>query len=232
MSKGKIGMTGRSKQPPKGDVRPAGARPAGQKAKRGKKGKAPWASEPTAAEGAASGGGLSALMEAGGAFEVNSQDESSSAAELSGCATAADAVQFTEQAPEGAQDKQPETAFQPEGAQEITQMADFTLVRNDKQRRSTNIVYTAAGLKGSVRFSKSAFVDGNPPAEFVVSIGDGIIAPPKAPRAKMTPEERKAARAAQPKLTLAEKVAKAEKRAADLKAKLEKQAAQPQPAAV
>lgn len=45
-------------------------------------------------------------------------------------------------------------------------------------------------------------------------------------RSEMTPEERKAARAARPKLTLAEKAQKAEERAARLRAQLEKQASQ------
>lgn len=229
MSKNK-GMAGRSKTPPKGDVRPLGTK----KTKTKPASKAPWAALPDAEPEAR------AMLDAAidGTFSTGLSDEppppapenTFAATEKPGCNAATPALQSQQQnAPDGALQQPPATpAFQPEGAQELSTMASITLKRSDKTRRSTNIVYTSDAIKGSVRFSKTAFAKGEPPAELTVEIADGVLAAPGSSRATMTPEERKAARAAQPKKTIAEQIAAAEKRAAALKAKLAKQAeAQP-----
>lgn len=101
---------------------------------------------------------------------------------------------------------------------------DITLVRSDEKRRSTSVVYTGVGLKHSVKFSKTAFANGGAPTSFVLSFPEGILAEPAKPRAAMTAEERKAARDAAPKLTLAEKIAKRQKSLDALKAKADAQA--------
>lgn len=102
----------------------------------------------------------------------------------------------------------------------------LTLKGLDKSGR--NAVYTGAAI--SLRFPIGAFENKTPPP----NLDMGGVAGPKEkgkPRSQMTKEEQKAARAAQPKLTLAEKVAKAEERLAAQRAKLAKQsepaAAQP-----
>ena len=76
-------------------------------------------------------------------------------------------------------------------------------------------VYT--GLNTVVKIGLKAFVGETPLATIDV---DGSFAPAKTPRAKMTPEERKAAQKARPALTQAERVAKMELRLAKEKAKL------------
>lgn len=95
----------------------------------------------------------------------------------------------------------------------------MTLNYKGLNRRGTQAIYT--GLRTAVRFPLAAFENKQAPQTIEV---EGTFAAPRTPRAKMTLEERKAARAAAPKLTLAEKAVRAEKRAAALRAKL---AAQP-----
>lgn len=73
------------------------------------------------------------------------------------------------------------------------------------------------GLKGSVRFLTSQFT-GTPPTELTVN-GDFAQPVVKAPKAKLTKEQR----AALPKPTLAEKIAKRESALAAMKAKLNKE---------
>lgn len=97
-----------------------------------------------------------------------------------------------------------------------TRMATLTLKGLNK--RGTQAIYS--GLRTAVRFPISAFESKTAPQNIEV---EGAFAAAKVARVKMTPEERKAANAARPKLTLAEKVARAEKRAAALKAKLAEQ---------
>ena len=82
------------------------------------------------------------------------------------------------------------------------------------------------GAKQVLRFPVGVFVGGTAPQSF--DVPDGVFEAPvaKTPKVKLTPEERKAARAAKPKPTLAEKVAAAEARLAKQKAKLA-EAAQP-----
>lgn len=109
-------------------------------------------------------------------------------------------------------------------------MADLKLKLSTGERKSKRLVfYDIEGRTGKVQFLSTLFggdqkSQGNPPAELTLT---GEFAEPKAPKAKETPEERKARLKALPKLTLAEKVARAEERAAALKAKLAKQAEKP-----
>lgn len=91
-----------------------------------------------------------------------------------------------------------------------------TLTLKGLDKRGRNAVYLGAAV--SLRFPIAAFPGKVPPTSIPV---DGL-AGPRAPKAKLTAEERKAARANAPKLTLAEKVARAEERTAALKAKLPK----------
>lgn len=70
----------------------------------------------------------------------------------------------------------------------------------------------------------SSLVDpAKPPQSFEVS--DGVFKAAATPKAKMTPEQRKAARAAAPKLTLTEKIAKREEALQKLRDKAAKEAA-------
>ena len=92
------------------------------------------------------------------------------------------------------------------------------LSKNGKQA-----IYT--GAIQNLRFPVGAF-EGKVAPQTITDLS--VFAAPvvKTPKVKMTPEERKAARAAKPKPTLAEKVAAAQKRAAALQAKLEASAAE------
>jgi hypothetical protein len=99
-------------------------------------------------------------------------------------------------------------------AQETQNAMEVTLTRNDKQRKSTSVVYTSDQIRGSVRFAKSSFTDGNAPETIVVN-SDAFAAP----KPKLTPEQRKEARKNAPKLTAAERLAKAEARLAKLREK-------------
>lgn len=98
-------------------------------------------------------------------------------------------------------------------------MVSITLNRDTKARKSTSVVFAAAGLKGAVRISKSAFQNGTAPDSLVIS--SDVFATPKQ---KETKEERKARLAAAPKLTLAEKIAKREASLEAMRAKLAKAA--------
>lgn len=92
---------------------------------------------------------------------------------------------------------------------------DITLSRNDSPRRSLMVVFTVEGRPGSVRFSKTLFVDQTAPPTLTLS--DAAFA---APRVKETPAERKARLKALPKATPAERLVKMEVRLAKMKAKL------------
>ena len=76
-------------------------------------------------------------------------------------------------------------------------------------------IYT--GAAGVVRIAVTAF-PGKVPCDSI-GVLNGCLEPAKQPKYKMTKEERKAANAAKPKPTLAEKIAKDEARLARLKAK-------------
>lgn len=97
-----------------------------------------------------------------------------------------------------------------------------TLTLKGLDKRGRNAIYTGAAV--SIRIPVGAFPNKTAPQSFEVSDG---LAGPKEKKAPLTAEERKAARAAQPKLTLAEKVARAEERAAKLREKLASAAAAP-----
>lgn len=104
----------------------------------------------------------------------------------------------------------------------------MTLTLKGLDKRGRNAIYSGAAI--SLRFPVGAFPNKQAPP--TIALPDGALAGPKeakTPREAMTPEQRKAARAAQPKLTLAEKVAKAEARTAALRDKLAKAGAPAQP---
>lgn len=117
-----------------------------------------------------------------------------------------------------AHDAQTSTNNSSKGAQTM----DITLTKSDKPRKSSSIVYLGAGLRGGIRVAKSCFKDGNAPASLVLS-SDAFAEP----KVKMSAEERKAARAAAPKKTAAEKLAALETRAAKLREKVAKESAAP-----
>lgn len=74
-------------------------------------------------------------------------------------------------------------------------------------KRGRNAIYT--GLATAIRVPIGAFAEKQPLPTFEV---EGAFAEKRQPKAKMTAEERKAARAAAPKLTAAEKLARLDKR--------------------
>ena len=92
---------------------------------------------------------------------------------------------------------------------------DITLSRNDSPRRSLMVVFTVEGRPGSIRFSKTLFVDQTAPASLTLS--DAAFA---APKVKETAEARKARLKALPKATPAERLAKMEARLVKMKAQL------------
>lgn len=129
----------------------------------------------------------------------------------------------------------PKPAAQPpagNGAARSMVNMDLVLTRSNVDRKNKRLViYNIEGRTGSVQFLSTLFggdqkSQGNPPEKLTLS---GEFAEPKQPKAKETPEERKARLAALPKPTLAEKVAKAEERAAKLREKLAKAQAPAEP---
>lgn len=97
---------------------------------------------------------------------------------------------------------------------------EITLNRSDKTRKSSSIVYTADGFRGSLRVSKTYFANGTAPDQLTVAT-DALAQP----KAKMTAEERKAARKLAPKLTPQQRLEQLEARAAKMREKLAKIAA-------
>lgn len=97
---------------------------------------------------------------------------------------------------------------------------DFT--RSNTTRKDDRLVIFnfADGRAGSVQFLRSAFGETVPNA--ISMEGDFAEKTAKAEKVKETPEERKARLAALPKPTLADRVKKAEEKAAKLRAKLAK----------
>lgn len=104
---------------------------------------------------------------------------------------------------------------------------DITLNRSTATRKDERLVIFeyADGRAGQVQFLRSAFPETIPSS--ITMSGEFAERVEKTPKAKLTKEER----ALLPKPTLAEKVAKAEERAAKLREKLAK-AAQPELATV
>ena len=90
----------------------------------------------------------------------------------------------------------------------------MTLTFKSFNAKNTAAIYT--GAKNPVRFSLSAFPDKVAPP--TIEIADGVLATKSEPKVKLTAEERKAARAAAPKLTLAERAERARVRAEKLAA--------------
>lgn len=72
-----------------------------------------------------------------------------------------------------------------------------------------------SGASHVLRFQVAGFVNATPSPTIEI---EGDLAEPKGTKVKLTPEERKAARAAKPKPTLAEKIAAREAALAKLKA--------------
>ena len=93
---------------------------------------------------------------------------------------------------------------------------NLTKIGTSKNGKKTSY----AGAARKLTFANAAFVNSTAPDAF--DVADGVFAPAvvKTPKVKMTAEERKAARANKPKLTLAEKIAKREEQIAKMKAKL------------
>jgi hypothetical protein len=102
---------------------------------------------------------------------------------------------------------------------EHTTMAVLTLKKLDKRERYG--IYTGSAV--SIRLPLGAFPNKTAPetVEFAGLLG------PREKKAPLTAEERKAARAAKPKLTNAEKLAKREAALEKLRAKVAAEAAQP-----
>lgn len=98
-----------------------------------------------------------------------------------------------------------------------------TLTFKGLNRKGNVAIYS--GLKTSVRIALASFADKTAPQELTI---DGPFTEGAAQKVKMTAEERKAARAAKPKPTLAERAAAAQKRADALAAKVAAEAAEPQ----
>jgi hypothetical protein len=116
-------------------------------------------------------------------------------------------------------------AGMPPAATKEKKNMDVTLTLNKEPRKSKRIVIFNGPLN-SVQFLRTAFPGDKNTLEGVpetITVS-GEFAEPKAKAEKIveTKEQRKARLAALPKLTLAEKVARAEKRAEELKAKLAK----------
>ena len=84
------------------------------------------------------------------------------------------------------------------------------------QKENGQSTYKQDGGQSILRFGKSVFVDGVAPASLEVT-GPFVVKAPKAPKVKLTKEER----AALPKPTTAEKLAAAQARVAKLQAALE-----------
>jgi hypothetical protein len=81
----------------------------------------------------------------------------------------------------------------------------MTLTFKNLNKKQTQAIYS--GIRGAVRFPLSAFENRQAPQTLDVT---GPFAEAAKPKAQMSAEERKAARAAAPKPTLAEKIAKRE----------------------
>lgn len=99
----------------------------------------------------------------------------------------------------------------------------MTLTFKNISKNGKNAFYVGASTP--IRFPLSVFPGKQHPT--TIDVPEGTFAGAKQSKAAMTPEERKAANAARPKLTLAEKIAQREKQLAALKAKADAAAAQP-----
>ncbi len=106
----------------------------------------------------------------------------------------------------------------PQAADSVSQEQKvMTLTLKTLSRNGKRAIYT--GAVQSINFTLGLFPGKTAPTS--IEIPDGVFVPAKAPKVKMTAEERKAANALKPKATLAEKAAAAQKRADALKAKVD-----------
>lgn len=117
--------------------------------------------------------------------------------------------------PEVSLDGTPQPAANFNSVQKQETVMQLTLVGHSKNGRAAFY----AGAAQRLRISVGAFP--NKTAPTTIEVADGAFAPARQPKAKLTKEER----AALPKPTLAEKIAKREAALAALKAKAEKEAA-------
>ena len=218
MSHKKIGMTGRSKTPPRAEARPLGSKrlkPTAKQATKKAEQREPNMSEKLAAlpdveddvrsavdEALAAGtdpfiAGISAPMRAkNGAAEEKAP-------------IAQNSVDIG--SPHGVRSSQIETRIA--AADEPSKEKMMTLTFTKLSKNSQTAMYSGAAVV--LRVSCSAFPDKVPPT--TIEVADGVFAPAKE---KLTAEERKALRKAQPKPTLAERIAKREVQLAKDKAKL------------
>lgn len=85
----------------------------------------------------------------------------------------------------------PEVLQAPSAAAPVAAAKVITLTKSTKLRKGSSIVYTSPALRGSVKFPASAFVAA---PDTLTLDGSGFAS--VAPKVKLTPEERKAARKA------------------------------------
>lgn len=104
-----------------------------------------------------------------------------------------------------------------------TENKAMTLTFKNLSKNGKNAFYAGAAV--ALRIPLSAFPDKQHPA--TIEVIDGAFAPAKAAKVKMTAAERKAANAAKPKPTLAERIQRREEALAKDKAKLAAAANQP-----
>lgn len=124
----------------------------------------------------------------------------------------------------GVESLQAEKAAPPiPAANERKKMMDLTL--KGTSRNGKRAIY--GGAANTFHIPVSAFPNRTPPQ--TISVADGTFEPAKVkqPKVKMTPEERAAARAAKPKPTLAERIAKREAQLAKDKKRLAAEGNQP-----
>lgn len=225
-------MTGRSKTPPKGEVRPSGTkRPKAKERRSARKAAQPEAAEPSMAEKLAPlpeaepevramldraiGSALIGPETVWTGFDAP-ENNSGSTQKVVDTAAASGVSSVHEMTKDG--NDNPTTAAAQPGTDGETKM---TLTKKGLSKNGRNVFY--AGALVALRIPLTAFPDKNPPE--TIEVADGVFAPAKQPKAKMTAEERKAARAAQPKLTLAQRIERREQALARDREKLAKQAA-------
>ena len=104
-----------------------------------------------------------------------------------------------------------------DAATETNRSRTMTLTFKSLSKNGKNAFYS--GAANVLRFPIAAFVNKQHPTTIEIVGEGGDLAPAKQPKAQMTAEERKAARAARPKPTIAEQAKRAQERADKLAAK-------------
>lgn len=168
---------------------------------------APWIHKPSAAEVRA----VKELADTTEKLETQKVVDTTPASEVSSVQQNKNEMETTT---ETATNSQPEVPAK-------TEKKTMTLTFKNISKNGRNAFYT--GTATPIRIPLSAFPGKQAPPSFEVS--DGVFAPAKEAKVKMTAEERKAANAAKPKPTLAERIAKREQNLARDKAKLAAQGA-------